>query len=274
MANNFSGGWRAALKLGFSAAGERTVLLHRERHGPLTVQRSFYPEGNVCHVYLLHPPGGVVGGDELHIDVDVDEHCHSLITTPGATKFYRSAGGQAQQFQNLKLAKDSCLEWLPQENIFFPGAHVTLTTRVDLTETSRAAIWEINCFGRPSIGESFSEGNVVSRFELWRDDKPLLLECLRVNEQYRHFLSSLQSKPVNATLIMTPADADALANTRACLTELNSTNSAATLIDDLLVVRYLGSSTEDARNVFITIWSALRQSVIGKAVNVPRIWNT
>lgn len=269
-----SKGWLADLKLGFTATAERTLLSKRERQGPLTVQRPFYPEGKVCHVYLLHPPGGVVGGDKLHIDINVSENCSALITTPGATKFYRSAGEQARQIQGLKLDHDACLEWFPQENIFFPGAHVQLVTRIDVTDCARAAIWEINCFGRPSINEAFSEGSVDSRFELWRDGKPLLLERLRVDEQHRHYLSGLQSKPVNATLIMTQADASALATARTFLINDNDQNSAATLIDDLLVVRYLGASTEAARNLFIAIWSGLRQAIIGQAANVPRIWNT
>lgn len=271
--------WQARLDLGFSANAQRTLLSHRQRKGPLAVQRPFYPEGDVCHVYLLHPPGGVVGGDQLVINVELNEQCHSLITTPGATKFYRSGGETARQRQNLKLTQNACLEWFPQENIFFPGARVALTTRVDLTHSSRAAIWEINCFGRPSINESFTAGSIESRFEIWRDGIPLLLECLRVDERSQHFISTLQNKPVNATLILTQADINDLSTARSCIERScqetqECTDSAATLLDDLLVIRYLGHSTEQVRKLFIAVWSELRQSIIGKDANVPRIWNT
>ena len=116
-----SSGWVADLSLGFQLIEGKTVLSHRERKGPLAVQRTFYPEGGVCHVYVLHPPGGVVGGDTLALKADLASQTEALITTPGATKFYRSAGSAAKQSQTLSLSTQACLEWFPQENIYFPG---------------------------------------------------------------------------------------------------------------------------------------------------------
>ena len=113
-------GWRADLRLGYVKQQQRTVLKHRQQLGPLTVQRPFYPEGETCHTYLLHPPGGVVGGDELQLQVTCHEQAHALLTTPGAAKFYRSAGATAQVSQHFTVAADGLLEWLPQENIYFP----------------------------------------------------------------------------------------------------------------------------------------------------------
>ncbi len=105
-------GWRAELRLGFARSGERTVLAERRHVGPLQVQRPFYPEGGrFCHVYVLHPPGGVVGGDELRLDVDVAGHAHALVTTPAAGKFYRSRGPRALQLQILRVAPHASLEW-------------------------------------------------------------------------------------------------------------------------------------------------------------------
>lgn len=271
-------GWQAKLKLGFGRIGKRTVLTRRERKGPLAVQRPFYPEGDICHVYLLHPPGGVVGGDKLNIAVQLQNDCHTLITTPGATKFYRSNSIQARQVQNLELAHNACLEWFPQENIFFPGATVSMCTKVDLTSDARIAMWEIHCFGRPTIQEKFSEGCIDSRFELYRDGRPLLLERLTVNTQQENYLSTLQHKPVCATLVMSNANEQALDSARHFLSSDTHTHnhnySAATLIDDLLIVRYLGDSTEQARNLFSQIWSELRLILIGIPANMPRIWNT
>ncbi|MEC8438848.1 MAG: urease accessory protein UreD, partial [Pseudomonadota bacterium] len=105
-----SSGWMADLSLGFKLIEGKTVLSHRERKGPLAVQRSFYPESGVCHVYVLHPPGGVVGGDTLTVKTDLADRAEALITTPGATKFYRSAGSVAKQIQILSLSKQACLE--------------------------------------------------------------------------------------------------------------------------------------------------------------------
>ena len=115
-------GWKAELKLRFSRTVNKTVLSERSQKGPLTVQRPFYPEGECCHVYVLHPPGGIVSGDQLAIAINVDENAKALITTPGASKFYRSSGEQAFQTIALSINEGATLEWLPQETIIFEGA--------------------------------------------------------------------------------------------------------------------------------------------------------
>src|SRR6187551_1093438 len=116
--------WQARLELGFRATAGRTVLAHRRHIGPLMVQRPFYPEGGICHVYLLHPPGGIVGGDSLELQVDAGQGSHALITTPAATKFYRAGPHPRAVLRQNLLVKDAVLEWLPQEAIVFDGAKV------------------------------------------------------------------------------------------------------------------------------------------------------
>ncbi len=198
-------GWQARLRLGFRATAQRTVLASREHQGPLTVQRPFYPEGDICHVYLLHPPGGVVGGDSLQIEIDADAATHALVTTPGATKFYRSAAERACQTQHLAVGEGASLEWLPQENIFFPGAEVDLVTRVELAGDARLALWEINCLGRPANREVFDSGRIDSRLEIYRDNVPLLLDRLRVSADNRARLSLMAGLAVGGTLIISHA---------------------------------------------------------------------
>ena len=92
-------GWQATLDLRFHQAGGKTVLASAQHVGPLTVQRPFYPEEETCHLYLLHPPGGIVGGDELTISAHLAPGCHTLITMPGASKFYRSSGALAREIK-------------------------------------------------------------------------------------------------------------------------------------------------------------------------------
>jgi len=118
--------WQADLALDFAPRAGKTRLIASQRRGPLTVQRAFYPEGNVNHTYLLHPPGGVVGGDELNININVQGGGQVLLTTPGATKFYRSAGPQALVKQSLHIADGATLEWMPLESIFFPATNAAI----------------------------------------------------------------------------------------------------------------------------------------------------
>ncbi len=267
-------GWSAHLKMGFRTGAGRTLLSQRERHGPLAVQRPFYPEGDVCHVYLLHPPGGVVGGDHLHIDTSLEQGSHALVTTPGATKFYRSAGEVAVQEQHLAIADGCSLEWMPQENIFFPGARLSMRTRVELQGGARLAFWEIHCLGRPVIAESFDEGHLDSRLEIYREGKPLLLERLRVDPGSRLRKSVLAGRPVSATQVFSGAGEAELLQARQVLAAEADGTFAATLVEDLLLVRYLGDSTEQARNRFIQIWSVLREPLLQRSPSTPRIWNT
>ncbi|HMV40203.1 MAG TPA: urease accessory protein UreD, partial [Plasticicumulans sp.] len=116
--SDVAGGWQARLELGFAPVAARTALVHSAHRGPLRVQRPFHPEADgSCHVYLLHPPGGVVGGDGLALDVQLAPGARALLTTPSASRFYRSAGARALQRQLLRVGAGARLDWLPQETI-------------------------------------------------------------------------------------------------------------------------------------------------------------
>ena len=118
--------WHARLELGFRDSGTRTVLAHRRHIGPLMVQRPFYPEGSICHVYLLHPPGGLVGGDSLTVDVDVAGGARALVTTPAAGKFYRSAQRTARQVQRCRVAANLDAPFAcPDDCLFFESRSIT-----------------------------------------------------------------------------------------------------------------------------------------------------
>lgn len=267
-------GWQAKLKLQFAKPLDKTVLASRHQRGPLAVQRPFYPEGDVCHAYVLHPPGGVVGGDALHLHFRVEPRAHALLTTPGATKFYRSAGLAAAQHQHFHVS-EGCLEWLPQENIFFPSANALLSSEIRLYGQAQYLGWEIQCLGRPVIAEAFDTGQATFKTALYRDDKPLVLERFRINgEPDLHHAAGLRSQPVMATLFATPATVEMLDSVRPLCENLVTGTAGVTLLNGVLVLRYLGNSTEQAHRLLRTIWQTLRPQITGKAATPPRIWNT
>lgn len=267
-------GWQAELKLQFVQRASKTILASRTQRGPLAIQRPFYPEGEVCHAYVLHPPGGVVGGDELRMQFKVEPNAHALLTTPGATKFYRSAGLQARQHQYFQVT-DGCLEWLPQENIFFPSTHAVLSSEIRLQGAAQYIGWEIHCLGRPAISEAFDKGRVLFKTALYRDHKPLLLDRLLVRGECDVLSAAgLRGQPVFATLLATPADMDLLELVRPLCEEVSMGTAGATLLNGVLVARYLGSSTAQAHSLFRSIWQVIRPSITGRAATPPRIWNT
>ena len=264
-------GWRARLALEFVRRPTRTVLQRRRHEGPLLIQRPFYPEGEVCHAYIIHPPGGVVGGDELTVEVDVAAQAHALLTTPAAGKFYRSAGASAQLAQRLTM-HDGLLEWLPQENIFYPGAQVRAVTRADLTGSARFLGWEISCYGLPAGSAAFDCGRVRQGFELWRQGQPLLLEHLRMDAECQRARWGLAGQVACGTLVAYPAAAPQLSAVRDGLGEADGI--AATLVDDVLLVRATDARADRIRQRFIHLWSLLRPALMGREAMAPRIWST
>ncbi|HEY6641125.1 urease accessory protein UreD [Povalibacter sp.] len=266
-------GWRAHLKLQFAARDGVTYLPLRQHQGPLLVQRVFHPEGAPCHAYLVHPPGGVVGGDELQLDVDVEEGAHALLTTPAATKFYRSDSRFACQMQVLTLRR-STLEWLPQETIFYRGAHVASETRIQLDKQSKFIGWEIPCLGLPARQEAFENGQLRLNLELWCDDSPLLVDRMRLDGEgnERSARWGLSGYEAIGTLLAWPADRAAVDLVRSVTS--SAAESAVTLVDGVLVCRAVAAQAEPIRLLFIEIWQKLRPYLLGRPAVLPRIWAT
>jgi urease accessory protein len=266
-------GWRAELRLRFGVREARTYLVERAHRGPLLVQRPFYPEGNTCHTYIVHPPGGVVGGDRLTLDVGAESGSSVLITTPAAGKFYRSSGGLAQQVQTIRAA-EAALEWLPQETIFYPGAQVRSDTRVYLERGARFIGWEIACFGLPTRQAWFDAGSLRLALELCVDGMPKWIDRLRVDggSPARTAIWGLGGFNAVGTLLVHPASRAHLEVAREVSCE--RTEMAATLVDDVLVCRVLGAHAEPVRERMVRIWQLLRPQVLQRAASVPRIWST
>lgn len=269
-------GWHARLELGFAARGGRSVLVHRAHRGPLQVQRAFYPEGADCsHVYVLHPPGGVVGGDELHIDIRVEQGAHALVTTPAAGKFYRSAGATAAQALEAYVAENAALEWLPQETIVYDGARVDGCLRVNLASNARFIGWEMLCLGRPGAGEIYAHGEMQQTIELRRDGIPVVMERAHYAGDMLAASWGMGGQPVAATLLATANDKALLQRLRDIIDAHAPTGlAAATQLDEIVACRYLGGDMQEARNLFIDLWRVLRPHVLNRDACVPRIWMT
>lgn len=272
-------GWQASLKLRFEGRANKTVLAENSHHGPLRVQRTFYPEDTVCHAYILHPPGGVVGGDELQIDVGVTHGGHALVTTPGATKFYRSPKKTAFQRQRLRV-EGGILEWFPQDNIVFPGGRAQLNTEIHLDSEATFIGWEILCLGLPSKKEEFDSGELNSRLSISRNGSPLFLDNLKVTGKHDiHSVIGLRGYSVTATMLVTGflqtgENREKIDNFRGLLQNNTECLTGITTMGELMVARYLGHSTFEARDIFQRLWEKLRPEIMGRKACPPRIWNT
>jgi urease accessory protein len=258
--------WRAQLALEFGLSGKRTVLTRRGSDGPLVVQKPLYPEGEaVCHAIVVHPPGGIAGGDELSLQVKCEGH--ALLTTPGAAKWYRTAGPWARQ--KLAFEVHGTVEWLPRETIVFDGALAELECEVHLGSEARYVGWEVMCLGRTGSGERFSRGTILLDTRILREQKLLWIERGEIDAGGALMRSpvGLDGRTVFGTFVATDVPAELLAECRKVL-------PSVTLLPGLLIARYLGDSTEEAFRRFTQLWALLRPVVSGRDAVEPRIWRT
>ncbi|MDO3388819.1 urease accessory protein UreD [Gilvimarinus sp. SDUM040013] len=279
--------WQASLALTFAYRGSKTAVTRASHYGPLRIQRPFYPEGECAHVYLLHPPGGLVVGDSLGISLTAESGSAALITTPSAGKVYSLDGLQhsdvattQSQRIDVKVAENAHLEWLPQETIIFNGANARLHTKLVAATDSTFTAWDIVCLGRPACNETFTTGSVHQDLEVWVDGVPKLIERNRIEGS-----DALMQRPWGLNGAGSLGTFVASANpSRDCVdalvASLDEPSSGAashwglTQKEDLFVARYVGPSAYECRKGFIRIWQAIRQDMCGRAAVEPRIWNT
>jgi urease accessory protein len=267
--------WKAELALGFEQRAERTVLAKRRHDGPLVVQKPLYPEGEaVCHAIVVHPPGGIAGGDELEIAVDASGGARALLTTPSAAKWYRSSGAWARQRIGFDVGERAALEWLPQETIVFDGAMADMELNLELGPGARYIGWEVLCLGRTGSGERFARGRCRLSTEIRSEGKLLWRERgeIEAGGALMESPAGLHGRSVCATMLAAaPGIGQGLvAQCRSVLGE----SVALTLLPGVLVARTLGDSGEAAKRCLVRLWSLLRPSIMGRAAVEPRIWRT
>ncbi|MCS0591996.1 urease accessory protein UreD [Massilia norwichensis] len=266
--------WHASLQLRFAADadGATTRLTGRAHAGPLRVQKALYPEGaRTCHVIVVHPPGGVVGGDQLEIGMRLGAGSRVFATTPGAAKWYRAQAGAARQEVRLQAGEGAALEWLPQESIFYDGARVELGHEVELGAQACYIGSEILCFGRRAMGEAFTRGHVVQRTRIRQAGRLVWHEQGRLDADAIASPLGMGGRSVCATLLAVgrPLPAPALAALRAEVPGL-----ALSQVKSVLVARHLGDDSERARGAMLRVWQAVRPHLLGVEARPPRIWNT
>ncbi|MFT6986205.1 MAG: urease accessory protein [Psychromonas sp.] len=284
--------WLAHLMLEFSDTSVGTQLTRTQRKGPLSVQKAFYPEGPDCaHIYLLHPPAGIVSGDELRIGVSVKKNAHLLFTTPGAGRFYRAREdlyiGDSQQTQitQFDLEAQARCENFPQETIVYEGADGFNMIDINLTSTSVYLGWDITCLGLPDSEQSFIKGKYCQLNRLFCDGTLIYHDRISLspgNNLLTH-PAGLAGNTVFATFLAyapenlnTPATRkDLVERLREKITAENAQQKVSiTEINGLFVIRYLGHHAQECKQLFISLWQLLRPLLIGKTAIQPRIWHT
>ena len=270
----FTPSWHAELELGYGRFGDSTRPVQRRHKGPLRVQKHLYAEGpEVCQHIIVHPPGGIAGGDRLNICASVGPDAWAQLTSPGAAKWYRAAG-PAYQSLTLNVAAGATLEWLPQETIVFSDARAELTTRIELEGDGRLFYWDMVALGRLASGERFEQGHFQSQLDIRRDGQLLWHERQRVIGGDGLLASpiGLDGNPVFATLLVTGEISAELLQT--CRDLPNPVRGDLTQLPGLVVARCLAVEALQARAWLIELWRLLRPALLGREALAPRIWST
>jgi urease accessory protein len=272
--------WHANLDINYSFETNRTVTRYAHK-GPLRILQSLYPEGsNICHNVVVHPPGGLVGGDALDITVDVGEGAHGLITTPGATRFYKSLGELSLQRTNVTLQVNSRLEWLPLEAIAYSGCHAENRLTLQLAPSAEMIGWDITALGLPNAQLPFDLGTFTQHIEI----PGVWLERGRIDASDDRLLNSqlgFAGHKCMASLFFATGSAltrerkeQVLDAARAILnaSPLKQTSGATCPNDQVVVVRVLAPLVEPAMTLLRQVWAAWREELWQIKSNEPRIW--
>jgi len=273
--------WHGALALDYRRRDERTVV-HDRHDGPLRVLKSLHPEAGICHSVLVHPPGGIVGGDTLKVAVTLASDAHALITTPGATRFYRSTGASAEQSLTVEAAAGSRLEWLPLETIAYSGCEAENRMRFELAPGAEMIGWDVTALGLPASAQPFVAGRFTQTIELpgaWLErgsvragdtrllDAPLGWAGERVLATLWFGAGSALAGPRRAALLDAAREA-------ASADPLRATAGATSPHESVVVLRVLAGRVEPAMELLKRVWRAWRPLAWQLPATLPRVWST
>ena len=274
-------GWQAKLTLDYSVEDQRCVARH-VHEGPLRVLKALYPEGDrVCHHVLVHPPSGLVGGDELHIRLNVQTGAHALITTPGATRFYGSAGLTARQLVHAHVAANATLEWLPLEALAYNRCQAKNQAVFHLASGSRLIAWDVTALGLPHADLPFVEGQFQQHLEIagtWLERG--LIDAS--DHRLLHSPLGLNGHTCLSTLVFAQGDAmdDALREQVLALARqlceshpLRLQSGVSSPDARVVVVRVLSAQVESAMALLRSIWLQWRLQCWQLPAVMPRIWS-
>ena len=275
--------WQAELDLQYRRDERGATLLQHRHQGPLRIFKSLYPEGpGICHNVIVHPPGGLVQGDRLEIRARVGAGAHALVSTPGATRFYRNASGEpAEQRVRLALEEGARLEWLPLETLAYDGCRALNRVELELAPGAELLAWDIVSLGLPAAGLPFASGCLEQQWQ-WPG---VWLERASLDATDERLLRSpvgLDGQSALATLVLacgqplTRARREALLDSCRGLIEAHelAPRCGATCPNDrMLVVRALGGQVEPLMQLWQALWALLRREAWGLADAPPRIWS-
>ncbi len=188
-----SNGFEAACCLNPERAGREGYLgLHFKRRGPDTVLsrcrfalplQALTPlsmADGTAYLMMLNPTGGVLGGDRLIAEIVQDEGTHVCLSTPSATRIYRTVQEKAHQETSIRLGAGAILEYFPDHIIPHTGSALSQSLRVQMGDGSKAILFEAAACGRLAHGERWQFRELESATEVSLGQRPLYVSRSRI----------------------------------------------------------------------------------------------
>ncbi|WP_158045834.1 urease accessory protein UreD [Skermanella pratensis] len=271
-----------AARVRFEHRAGTTRLANLYHHDPLRVLFPNPRVGDLPIATLVTTSGGLVGGDRLDIAIEIGPGASALVTTQAAEKIYRSTGADVQVSADVTVGPDGWLEWLPQEAILFDGARLRRATTLGLAGSARLMAGELLVFGRIARGERFTRGLARDAWEVRRDGRLVWADALHLDGDIGSILdhpACFRGATAYGTILY--AASDAARHLDAARGMINTVVSeappgvlaAATCLDGMLVIRWLGDRAHHVRRAYACFWAGFRAHVAGLPARLPRLWD-
>ena len=228
-----------------------------------------FPRAEICEAVLVNTGGGMVGGDELSVDLQADHGAELVLTTQSAEKIYRAEGAPAEISICLKLDAHAHIDWIPQETILFSGARLARKFTVEMAHDASLLIFESTVFGRIAMGETMTFGSFRDQWRIRRDHKLIYAEDVKLENNMAAMLARKaigKGARTVATCLYIAPDAEArLEDVREALRDA-ACECAASAWNGMVNIRFVSSDPAMLRKSTIAFLTRFRNS------ELPRVW--
>lgn len=269
---------RGVLDLRFAAgaAGQRSHVASVFQQPPCRALFPHVSSGDAATAVLLTTSGGLTGGDAIRIAIAADPGVSATVTTQAAEKIYRSLGADCTIDVTLDVGEGAYLEYLPQETILFEAARLARRNTVHLAPGGRLLAAEIVVFGRAAFGERLTRGRLLDSWRLHRGGRLVWADALRLDGDLRRALdrpAGFDGAAAMATVLYAAEDAPQSLDAARALLETAVCRAAATIVNGIMVARFLGGDTQALRGDVMRFCAGLRHAVAGLPAQMPRVWS-
>jgi urease accessory protein len=145
-------------------------------------------------VHLHNVSGGVLAGDRLALDVEVEAGAAAQITTTGATRLYRHRAGatDSEQHARFSVGDAALLEYLPDAVIPYAGSRHVQRTEIRLRRAATLFWWEVLAPGRLAADERFAFERLRVHTEIYAGPRPVLREDYLLEPRWKDLSATVR----------------------------------------------------------------------------------